>query len=406
MKDDLDALKQHTDTLYDLLRDYPHNEVKALLRKMIYQLEMMDHAAATVPASARALSHWLVDLCDAEHGMLVKHYPDEPNDLDAIQIDHHVKTQQEQLRTGMLLEAKMARGMKHLAGMLGAPGLQTVALPDQMAWFANVLLEHLREDRDMADKIHELAQVTMESLRSVQTMLEGIGEKSPELQHVAVMLSQPIPDDPVQARDYLKKVNDDLQHVQRKMIKGSKHMQRDIDGRVEAFEGVSTQLSSVQKHLRSDALTGLPNRRALTDFLTEHAHQSVMSLLIMDIDQLQQINDLAGEAGGNRCLCDIADVLMARVRNDDMVFRVGGDEFVVVFPAVGGQAAIQAAQSLYDSIHAMPSFCFPSGNVHVRVSFGLAERAKHEALHDWVKRADAALYVAKGKGGGCMEVAV
>jgi len=131
----------------------------------------------------------------------------------------------------------------------------------------------------------------------------------------------------------------------------------------------------------------------------------VMSLLIMDIDQLQQINDRAGEAGGNRCLCEIADMLIEHMRNDDMAFRVGGDEFVVVFPGVGGQAAVQAAQVLYDSLNAMPALSLPDANINVRASFGLAERAANESLHAWVKRADAALYVAKAKGGSCLEVA-
>ncbi len=404
MTTEIDVLKLHANALYELLRDHQDLEVKGHLRKLVYQLEMMDDPAKQVPPSARSLTTWLAQLCDVEHGMLVKRYPDEPNDLDEINIDRHVKAQQEQLRTGLVLQTKVMLGVKHLAGMLGASGLQAVPLADQIAWFASVLLEHLREDRDMGEKLHQLAMATMESLQAVQAMLVELGEESPELQHVAILLSRPIPDDPVQAREYLKQVNDDLQHVQRKMIDGSKQMQHDIGDRVQAFEDVSSQLSAAQKQVRSDVLTGLPNKRALTDFLSQRAHQSVMSLVIMDVDQLQQINDLAGEAGGNHCLCEIADALIARMRNDDMVFRVGGDEFVAVFPAVGGQAAVQAATALYDAIEQMPTLSFSGGEIKARVSFGLAERAANESLHDWIKRADAALYVAKTKGGNCLEV--
>ncbi len=406
MTTEIDVLKLHANALYELLHDHQDNEVKGHLRKLVYQLEMMDDPSKLVPPSARSLTTWLAQLCDVEHGMLVKRYPDEPNDLDQISIDHHVHEQQKALRGGMLLQSNVSRGVKHLAGMLGVSGSHAVALPDQLAWFANVLLEHLREDREMGNKLHELALVTMESLRAVQKMLVGIGEESPELQHVAMLLSRPVPEDPVEAREYLKKVNHDLQHVQRRMIEGSKHMQHDIDDRVQAFEGVSRQLSAAQQQVRSDDLTGLPNRRALTDYLSEHAQQPVMSLAIMDIDQLQQINDLAGEAGGNRCLCELADLLIGRVRSDDMIFRVGGDEFIVVFPSVAGQAAEKATQGLFDSIDAMPLLSFAAGNIKVRVSFGLAERAVNESLHDWIKRADAALYVAKGKGGNCLEIAV
>jgi len=221
------------------------------------------------------------------------------------------------------------------------------------------------------------------------------------LQHVAMMLSRPIPDDPVQARHYLKQISHDLQHIQHKMIEGGKRMRRDIDARVQAFEDVSNQLSAAQEQARSDALTGLPNRRSLIDFLTGQPQQTVVSLTIMDIDQLQQINDLAGEVGGNRCLCDIADLLIERVRVDDMVFRVGGDEFIVVFPGIGGDDATQAAQALHASIDQM-ALSLSGQTIHVRSSFGLAERLADEPLHAWIKRADAALYVAKGRGGNCV----
>ena len=401
---DFSGLKQHAFALYDLLQYSEDPEVKKHLRKLIYQLDMMDEASLIVPDSARTLASWLVRICDVEHGLLVKRYPDNPNDMDSVSIDHHITTQQ-QLHAGMGLESKVLRGVKHLAGMLGASGLQGVPVADQIAWFANVLLEHLRADQEMGQQLHQLALATMESLRAVQEMLTEIGEQSPELQHVATMLSNPIPSDPVEARDYLKQVNDTLQYVQRRMIEGSQRMQHDIDDRVQSFEGVSSQLSAAQEELCSDALTGLPNRRAMIDFLTQQPSLATMSLVILDINQLQKINDLTGEAGGSRCLCELADLLLEQVRAEDMVFRVGGDEFVVVFPGLAAKEAMQAVQGLHESIHHMPALLLSGHRVKVRASFGLAERTGNEALHAWIERADAALYVAKGKGGNCLEVA-
>jgi len=400
---DFSSLKQHAFALYDLLQTSEDPEVKSHLRKLIYQLDMMDEASLIVPESARTLAAWLLRMCDVEHGLLVKRYPDDPNEMDGVSIDQHVKLQQEQLHAGMTLESNVLRGVKHLAGMLGVSGVNTVPVADQMAWFANVLLEHLRQDQDMGKQLHQLALATMDSLRAIQEMLAEIGEQSPELQHVAMMLSTPIPTDPVQARNYLQQVNDNLQHVQRKMIEGSKRMQHDIDDRVQDFEGVSNQLSATHKEVRSDTLTGLPNRRALIDFLDDHPALTTISLVILDIDQLQKVNDLTGEAGGDRCLCELADLLIGRVRAEDMVFRVGGDEFVVVFPGIGSEAAMKAVQGLHESVDHMPELYLSGHKIKIRVSLGLAERAGNEALHAWIKRADAALYVAKGKGGHCLE---
>jgi len=404
MTTDLSELKLHASALYELLQESDNRDANAHLRKIIYQLEMMDAASQVVPQSERELANWLVYICDAEHGTLVKHYPDEPNTHDAASIDQHVKVRRKQLQSGMMLQANVERGVKHLAGMLGTSGPQGMAVADRIPWFANVLLEHLRQDQEMGKKLHELALATMESLRSVQEMLVGIGTESPELQHVATMLSQPVPQDPAEARDYLQQISHSLQQVQRNMIEGSARMQDDIGDRVQAFEDVSSQFSEAQDNIRSDTLTGLPNRKALTGFLMQQPGHTSLSLAILDIDQLQQINAITGQAGGNRCLCDLADLLIGCVRPDDMVFRVGGDEFIIVFPGMDHQTASQSVQGLQHEIHFM-QFNLTGHDIQLRVSFGLAERASHETLHNWIKRADAALYVAKGKGGNRIEIA-
>jgi len=402
MKTDFGELQTHAAALYELLRDSEDREVRSHLRKLIYHMEMINEASMAVPQSARTLANWLMLFCDVEHGVFIKHYPDDPNDVDRICIEQHVKERQKQLHAGMALHAEVEQGVKHLAGMLGVSGAQAVPVVERIAWFAKVLLEHLRSDREMGEQLHSLALATMESLRSVQEMLVDIGEESPELQRVELLLSHPIPSDPVEARNYLERVSHDLKHVQHKMTEDSTRMRSDIDDRVQAFDDVSSKLSAIQDQARSDALTGLPNKRALIDFLEEHAKDPVISMAIMDIDQLQKINDLAGDAGGDRCLCEIADLLIGRVRADDMVFRIGGDVFLMVFPGIGVKGASKATQALHDSIEQM-SLSLSGKDVDVRTSFGLAERAERETLHSWMKRADAALYVAKGRGGNCVE---
>jgi len=288
--------------------------------------------------------------------------------------------------------------------MLGVAGVQAVPVADRISWFAHVLLEHLREDRELGCQLHQLALTTMESLRSVQQVLVGMGSESPELRHVAMMLSHPVPDDPQQARDYLKQISVDLQQVQRKMVADGRRMRHDIDDRVQDFEDVSSQIASMQQQARSDALTGLPNRRALKDFLAEQRSQEMISLAMVDIDQLQQINSTMGKDVGDRCLCEIADIFSGRIRANDMLFRIGGDEFVVVFPGIGGKGAVQAALGMHGSV-CQKTLQLLGKKVKVQLSFGVAQRMGDERLHAWLKRADAALYVAKGKGGNSVELA-
>jgi len=403
MATDLDKLKQHASALYDELHGTDQPEADRLLRKMIYQLEMMDDAVDVTP-STRDLANWLIRLCDVEHGVLIKHYPDSPNKADEQHIEGHVKIQQQQLQNAIVLYAEVERGIKHLAGMLGVTGIQEVDVSDRINWFGNALLEHLRADRDMGEKLHQLALATMQSLQSVQQMMGNLGEESPELLHVATMLERPIPADPVKARDYLKQVSHDLQHVQQQMVESGKAASLDINKRVQAFENVSTQLAAVKNEERSDALTGLPNRRALIDYLESQSRQGAATLGIVVVDQLQQIIVSTGQAGGNRCLCEMADLLVDQLRTVDMVFRMTNDKFILVFPDLDAKQAESSAISLHANIGQM-QLSLSSHNFNIQTTFGLAERQNGEKAQRWIKRADAALYIAKGKGGNCVEIA-
>ncbi|MDQ6965258.1 MAG: GGDEF domain-containing protein [Mariprofundales bacterium] len=401
---DFAQLKEHALALHDLLRDHKDRKVQMHLRKLVYQLEMMEGGAAQLPESVRELVRWLTGLCDAEHGALVKRYAGDPDGGDAPRIARHVKEQKRHLHEGMVLYSEVERGVKHLAGMLGVSGVQSVAVPDRISWFANALLEHLREDREVGRQLHQLALTTMESLRSVQEVLLGMGDESPELRHVKVMLSNPIPDDPQEAHHYLMQVSANLQQVQRQMVDEGRRMRHDIGDRLHDFETVSSQIASMQQQTRSDTLTGLPNRRALKEFLAEQPLQDTVSLAMVDVDRLQQINESAGEAAGDRALCEIAELFSGRIRERDMLFRIGGDEFVVVFPGVNGAGAVQAALGLHGSVCQKP-LALAGRRVGIELSFGVAERLPDERLHAWLKRADAALYVVKGRGGNGVELA-
>ncbi len=401
---DLTELKTHALALHDLMREHKDRKVQHHLRKLVFQLEMTEERHASVPEVARILAGWLARLCDAEHGALVRRYPGEEDECDAARIDAHVQSQREQQLAGAALHAEVERGVKHLAGMLGVSGAQTVPVAERISWFAGQLLEHLRQDREMGEQLHQLARATMESLRSVQSILLSMDDDSPELQHIAVMLEQPVPDDPVAARAHLQRISHDLQQVQRRMVERGKRAHRAIDERVQAFANVSEQLESARNRTRSDSLTGLPNRRALKAFLAEQHPNQTITLAMIDIDQLRDINAAVGDKGGDRCLCAIAETLDGRLRTDDMLFRIGGDEFVVVFPGIDGKGGIRAAHGLRESICNAP-ITIANRTVTLRLSLGVAERNGNEKLLSWLKRADAALYVAKGKGGNRVELA-
>ena len=85
----------------------------------------------------------------------------------------------------------------------------------------------------------------------------------------------------------------------------------------------------------NDTLTGLANRRMLNTCLTAMLDKSGatskrFALLHVDLDRFKQVNDVFGHAAGDFILCEAAKAMVANVRRDDLVARVGGDEFVIV----------------------------------------------------------------------------
>jgi diguanylate cyclase (GGDEF)-like protein/PAS domain S-box-containing protein len=119
-----------------------------------------------------------------------------------------------------------------------------------------------------------------------------------------------------------------------------------------------TKQRQVEDHLRQqaarDPLTGLANYRHLAEVLDMEIKRSErtgreFALLLFDLDGLKQINDRYGHLRGSHALCRVADVL-SFCRDIDTAARYGGDEFAVVLPETGAQAANQVAQRICDSI--------------------------------------------------------
>jgi diguanylate cyclase (GGDEF)-like protein len=152
---------------------------------------------------------------------------------------------------------------------------------------------------------------------------------------------------------------------------------------------------------RHDALTDLPNRRAL-DFHLEHAlgraqrHRRMVAVGLLDMDDLKQINDLYGHAAGDHALVELATRLREALRSEDYVARLGGDEFVLVFEDLEHENDLEPLldrieQSLRRPM-AMDGASFP-----LAASLGIALYSTHAGVtgEQLLRRADQAMYQIK-----------
>jgi two-component system cell cycle response regulator len=155
----------------------------------------------------------------------------------------------------------------------------------------------------------------------------------------------------------------------------------------------------------TDKLTGLYNYAYFTIFLENEIkrakrHDHALSVIMLDMDGLKEINDDLGHLAGDQILREFGKLLSANVREIDLCFRYGGDEFVVVLPYTGLEGALLTAQRIREVIanHAFPAG-EAQGSRRVTASMGIAGYPFHAAsVDELIRKADEALYEAKRKG--------
>lgn len=160
---------------------------------------------------------------------------------------------------------------------------------------------------------------------------------------------------------------------------------------------------------RTDALTGLLNRRGLHVGLQPLIDQSVPGRLtavyLLDLDDFKPVNDRHGHDAGDALLVQVADRLKQAVRSNDLVARLGGDEFVIVASQLGGEVeAARVAQKLLACVEQPFDVAQARCEVGLTVGYALAGQGDDPAAV--LRRADAAMYSGKQAGRRCVRRAL
>lgn len=166
--------------------------------------------------------------------------------------------------------------------------------------------------------------------------------------------------------------------------------------------------SAMRSALR-DPLTDTGNRLAMDQVLQREMalaqrSQQPLSLLMLDLDHFKRINDNFGHSTGDEVLKALAATLKAQLRNIDMVFRFGGEEFLVVMSNTNSEAAAMIGERLRRAV--MDLQCLAQGvAIDVSISLGCATLQNGEMIDGLMKRTDTAMYSAKHDGRNRLVVA-
>jgi two-component system, cell cycle response regulator len=278
----------------------------------------------------------------------------------------------------------------------------------------------VEDDRDMAQTICALLREQGYQTESVVSGADAIS-KVRELMPALVLLDVGLPDQDgmqvalelvsdrrtahlpvlfVSGRDDLAARVRECRQLNCDFLRKPYH-ETELLARVERCLSESDLRARLESDARIDELTGLGNPRLLDERLGVEAarrarYGTPLTIVVMDLDGLKQINDKHGHLTGTEVLRDVGEAVRREIRETDVAFRYGGDEFVVLLPHTGMTDALAFAERLLSHIRQLR----PSG-ISVSASLGVAafDDAIDDSIQAQLARADSATYAAKRLGG-------
>ena len=189
----------------------------------------------------------------------------------------------------------------------------------------------------------------------------------------------------------------------------------DGEGQIEHISGFVTDISEqihnkelLEQLANTDGLTKINNRRRFMELSQQEVNRysrygGTLSLLIIDIDHFKRVNDTYGHDMGDKVLKEFAQLILNSIRDTDIFGRIGGEEFALLMPETAREGAISTAERLRQKISEEIAIPHTLGTIRVTVSIGVSSLSNGPSnLEDLIKKADLALYQAKGDGRNCV----
>ncbi|QPJ61043.1 MAG: GGDEF domain-containing protein [Candidatus Nitronauta litoralis] len=215
---------------------------------------------------------------------------------------------------------------------------------------------------------------------------------------------------------------EDLDKLKNKIKASAQQVRTQVKDLSQELESAQAMCSNLQEQLEKsqatsimDSLTRVLNRSAydmrVNQVVSEfNRFEEPCVMLVVDIDHFKQVNDEHGHQAGDKALTSIAHTIKLNLREADMVFRYGGEEFVVLLPKTGIEGARVIAEKIRSRVASIRThlvndiYADKEQRVEITVSVGLAELKKGDTSASWFERADKALYRAKKEGRNKVEV--
>jgi diguanylate cyclase (GGDEF)-like protein len=192
----------------------------------------------------------------------------------------------------------------------------------------------------------------------------------------------------------------DLPSLTKKFGEIQQHMSSEVTKANQIIFQLSSQVKELEKTSSIDALTKILNRRALDIYLEKLCkteNQENVHLLILDVDDFKKVNDTYGHLAGDKILIYLANILKKALRDEDRIFRYGGEEFVIILHNVDNEKCKTTSTRLLELVR-KSKLIYKGTNLSVTISIGTTPYYKNDSPEMLLTRADKALYAAKNSG--------
>ena len=189
------------------------------------------------------------------------------------------------------------------------------------------------------------------------------------------------------------------------ILNANSELQQRLEAAEKQLAAQAVEIKVHESEARTDALTGLANRRAFDDELKRRMHEwdrrrTPVALVLLDIDFFKEFNDAHGHQIGDEILRQVATTLRSQAREIDLPCRYGGEEFAVILPATDTSGACIAAERIRNAIEDSTTKV-EGKSLKVTCSIGVSQIDLGDDAARFIRRADNALYYSKRHGRNC-----
>ncbi|MCP4386976.1 MAG: diguanylate cyclase, partial [Gammaproteobacteria bacterium] len=252
---------------------------------------------------------------------------------------------------------------------------------------------------------HEDAQSLHEFVQQGMTLIQKNFQSTSDLHELKTEISKNIDEIRGGVDDFVDRFNERHDATEERNLK----LTEQLTQMEQETQELQVMLQENRTKLMYDALTGIYSRMAYDERIMQELsrwgrYQTGFSYAILDIDHFKRINDTYGHNAGDKALKIVAQIMQSYVRQSDYVFRIGGEEFVLLLTSTNASAAATMVEKMRTGI-SESSFHFKGEPVSLTLSAGITETRNGDNVESIYERADAALYKAKNSGRNCQFIA-